>query len=261
MRPANIRGPLQGGADARGATQRVPVAREIGVNKDSCSIHIRVHRADEEAVRSAFRIEPSERRNVVTGAGDVCELVFEGAEISWPSQQLIQQQITFDGRHSAGRHYSGQFFASQGGEHCFVDHTSDIISAPIDLDTLQVQPDALQRIREYKLLSQRVQQEFDREPPLELAPAAFHLEEDGDRKPWHRLRGSISIAGVPFHVEAIAVEPSAAEDGPQEAVAGDLRPSYEGATFRSGAGFHTVDLPTASGPDRPYVLFIYPYDR
>jgi hypothetical protein len=106
-----------------------------------------------------------------------------------------------------------------------------------------------------------VQQEFDREPPLELAPAAFRFEEVGDRKPWHRLRGSISIAGVPFHVEAIAVEPAAAADGPQEAVAGDLRPSYEGATFGSGAGFHTIDLATANGLDRPYVLFIYPYNR
>ncbi|HXO41985.1 MAG TPA: hypothetical protein VN999_11075, partial [Thermoanaerobaculia bacterium] len=160
------------------------------------------------------------------------------------------------------RRYPRQLFASMGGEYgCSLEHASGTLAVPVDLDTLEVDQEALDDLREYKLLSQRVQQDFDREPPLELAPAAFRFEEVGDRKPWHRLRGSISIAGVPFHVEAIAVEPSVAAGDAQEAVAGDLRPSYEAATFGSGAGFHTLDLTTANGRNRPYVLFIYPCDR
>ena len=239
-----------------------PAAWEIAVTDDTRTLRIRVHRADEEFVRSAFGIEPSERHDVVTGAGDVRMLVFEAAETDLALQILIRHQITYDGLHEATLRYPRQHFASMGGEYrCSLEHASGILSVPVDPETLEVDQDALDNLREYKLLSQRVQLDFDREPPLELAPAAFRFEEVGDRKPWHRLRGSISIAGVPFHVEAIAVESSEATDGFQEAVAGELRPSFEGAAFRSGAGFHTLDLTTANGRNRPYVLFIYPYDR
>lgn|GEM_PF-6372627 len=50
--------------------------------------------------------------------------------------------------------------------------------------------------REYKLLSQLVQPEFDREPTLELASAPFHLEEHGDPKPLDLLLAKLVSANI-----------------------------------------------------------------
>ena len=218
---------------------------------DTCTIRIRVHRADEEFARSAFGIEPSERHDVVTGAGDVRMLVFAATRTDLAFQTFTWHQITYDGLQEATRRYPRQLFASMGGEYgCSLEHASGTLAVPVDLDTLEVNQDALDDLREYKLLSQRVQQGFDREPPLELAPATFRFEEVGDRKPWHRLRGSISIAGVSV-VAAVIRQPQPFIAGPAGIRRGRVRPTPSRPRRQAGVHLRVVGGVSArrcSGP-------------
>ena len=101
-------------------------------------------------------------------------------------------------------------------------------------------------------------------PPLHRSTslASFQFEEVGEPEPWHRQLGSMSIAGVRFHVDAIAVERSPSDGDFQEAVADDLRISFALAAEGLGTdtGFQTVRLGGSDGRDHEYVLFIYPCD-
>jgi hypothetical protein len=227
---------------------------------DTCRVRIRIHPMDEPAVVDAFGTEPTERHDLDDGTG--CILVFDYVEPDQPLAELARRRITFEGRHRDGIHYPGRLFASQSGELQAIGQPFDVISVPIDLETLRVDDQALNRLRSYKSLSTRVQEELDHRLPVEIAIGRLKLEEVGDVEPWHRMLGSLSIAGVYFHIDATAVERSPAEGGVQEAVASDLRRSFALAAegLSTDTGFQTLKLTDTNGQAHEYVVFIYPCD-
>jgi hypothetical protein len=100
-----------------------------------------------------------------------------------------------------------------------------------------------------------------RPQPLEIAVSALGLREIGDHRPWHRLLGTLRIAGVAFHVDAIAVERSARHG--QRAMAAGQQTAFPTAAAGLGTedGFSEIRLPGSDGREHDYVIFIYPYDR
>jgi hypothetical protein len=228
---------------------------------DPCVVTIRVRRTDVAAATAAFGREPAESHD--TGRdGGARTLVFHEVHPDRPLAELTARRLVFDGEHSSGLTYPGRLFASQHGEFRAVDQPYSVISVPIDLDTLTVDPDALSAIRAYKHLADQVRGAFGRPQPLEIAVSALDLREIGDRKPWHRLLGTLRIAGVDFHVEGIAVERSATAGHCQQPVAADLRTAFvsTAAGLRAEDSFSAIRLPGSDGREHDYVIFIYPYE-
>jgi hypothetical protein len=226
---------------------------------DPCVVRIRVRRFDAPAAVSAFGTEPAEAH---AGLDDRTRaLVFRDVAPDLPLAELTARRVVFDGEHSAGLTYPGRLFASQHGEFKAVDRPYSVVSVPIDLDTLTVDPDALGALRAYRDLADRVRLVLGRPQPLEIAVSALGLREIGDHRPWHRLLGTLRIAGVAFHVDAIAVERSARHG--QRAMAADQQTAFATAAAGLGTedGFSEIRLPGSDGRDHHYVLFIYPYDR
>ena len=227
---------------------------------DTCTVRIRVRTADQPAAIAAFGTEPTESRDAGLD-GRIRTLVFAGADHDRPLIELAARRIAFDGKHSAGLAYPGRLFASQHGELRTADQPYSVVSVPIDLDTLEVDPAALDAIRAYKLLAERVRRILEHQQPLELPASALQLTEVGELEPWHRLLGTVVIAGVPFHVNAVAVESSPLTLQGQQAVAPDLQASFARAWdgLHSEGGFSHVTLAASDGQRHHYVIFIYPY--
>jgi hypothetical protein len=228
---------------------------------DPCVVRIRVRGTDVPAATAAFGMEPAESHD--TGRDGLARtLVFLDVHPDRPLGELTVRRLVFDGEHSAGSAYPGRLFASQGGEFRAVDQLDSVVSVPIDVDTLRVDPDALQALRAYRQLADRVRAAFARPQPLAIAVSALDLREIGDREPWHRLLGTLRIAGVDFHVEAIAVEHSRAARHGQQPVAADSRTDFASAAegLHTEDGFSEIRLPTSDGREHDYVIFIYPSD-
>jgi hypothetical protein len=99
---------------------------------------------------------------------------------------------------------------------------------------------------------------------LDTPLAALRLEEaGGEQDPWQRLLGSIRLAGVDCHVEAIAVRHLPDDFVCQQAIAGDLARALNlvADAFDSQGGFRTLKLKGSDGQDHDYVLVVHPYDR
>jgi hypothetical protein len=230
---------------------------------DTCHLTIRIHPAREAAVVDAFGVEPAARHDLPDRPRPLRVLTFDDVQPDRPLHELARQGIPFDGSHGDGASYSGRRFAAHGGELAAVDQPFAVVSVPIDVDTLRVDEAALRALRAYQRLRARAQEDFDHQPLCDVPPAALHLEEVGDPVPWHRLLGSISVAGYLFHVEAVAVEDDPLEQLAQGALAKDLVSSFallaEG--FGTEGGFQTLELRGSDGHEHDYALFIYPYDR
>jgi hypothetical protein len=241
VRSANIRGP-------RPAT------------RCACTVRIRVLHFDQPAAIAAFGTEPTESHDAGLD-GRVRTLVFAGADTDRPLIELAARRIVFDGEHSAGLDYPGRLFASQHGELRTVDQPYSVVSAPIDLETLEVDPAALDSIRAYKILADRVWLILEHRQPLDIAVSALQLKEVGEIEPWHRLLGTLRIASVAFHVDAIAVECTARHG--QQPVGADLQASFAAASegLRTEDGFSEITLATSDGRRHDYVILIHPYDR
>jgi hypothetical protein len=227
---------------------------------DPCVVRIRVRHTDVPAATAAFGTEPAESHD--TGRdGDARTLVFHDVHPDRPLAELAARRLPFDGEHASGLAYPGRRFTSLHGELRAVDQPYSVVSVPIDLDTLAVDPEALAALRAYRLLADRVRAAFSRPQPLAIAVSALDLREIGDRRPWHRLLGTLRIAGVDFHVEAIAVEPSRAARHGQQPVAGKRRAAFARAAegLCTEDAFSEIRLPTSDGREHDYVIFIYPY--
>jgi hypothetical protein len=229
---------------------------------DPCVVCIRVRPTDVPAATAAFGTEAAES-HAAGRDGGACTLVFHEVHPDRPLAELAARRLAFDGEHSAGLSYPGRLFASLHGELRTVDQPYSVVSVPIDLDTLTVDPDALDAIRAYKELADRVRGAFGRPQPLVIAVSALDLAEIGDREPWHHLLGTLRIAGVDFHVEAIAVERSAPARHGRQPVAANLHATFASAEegLRTEDGFSEIWLPGSDGREHAYVIFIYPYDR
>jgi hypothetical protein len=230
---------------------------------DTCNLTIRIHPAHQAAVVDAFGVEPAARHDLPDRPRPLCVLVFDDVQPDRPLHELACQGIPFDGSHGDGANYPGRLFAAHGGELAAVDQPFAVVSVPIDVDTLRVDEAALRALRAYQRFRARAQEDFDHQPLFDVPLAALHLEEVGDPVPWHRLLGSISVAGYLFHVEAVAVEDDPLEHLAQGALAKDLVSSFalvaEG--FSTDGGFQTLKLHGSDGQEHDYALFIYPYDR
>jgi hypothetical protein len=215
--------------------------------RDTCTVRIRVRHTDQPAVIAAFGTEPTESHDAGLD-GRVRTLVFAGADPERPLIELAAHRILFNGDHSAGPDYPGRLFASQHGELRTVDQPYSVVSAPIDLETLEVDPAALDSIRAYKHLADRVQLILEHLQPLDIAVSALQLKEVGDIEPWHRLLGTVRIAGVAFHVDAMAA-------GLQASITSTLE------DLRTEDRFSEITLAASDGERRAYVILIYPYNR
>jgi hypothetical protein len=97
--------------------------------------------------------------------------------------------------------------------------------------------------------------------PLDIPASALQLREVGEIEPWHRLIGTLRIAGVPFHVDAVAIESAPLARQGLQAVGADLQASFARACdgLHTEGGFAEVALPTSDGRQHYYVIFIVPY--
>jgi hypothetical protein len=139
------------------------------MSTDTCTVHLRIHRADEELAIFHFGKQPTERRDLGDGEGDVCLLVFEDVEPTGPLQELYLRLITFDGRYSDGPGFTGRLFASRDGEFETARQPHGIVSVAIDPYTIEVDQDALDELRAFSRLIRRVQEDFPGQPDLALA--------------------------------------------------------------------------------------------
>jgi len=229
---------------------------------DTCNLTIRIRPTDQATVVAAFGVEPAERHDVPDRP--LCTLVFDDIQPHGPLADLARQGITFEGSHGDGATHPGRRFAALGGQLAAIDQPFGLVSVPVDLDSFAVDEPIFSRLRAYKSLLEQVREDFDQVPPIELPLAAFQqLEEVGDREPRHRMLGSLSIGGVPFHVEAIAVQHLTNEVLPQEAIAFGLFRylALVSEAFATNQGFQTLRLKGSDGQDREYALFIYPHER
>jgi hypothetical protein len=231
---------------------------------DTCNLTMRIHPSHQAAVVDAFGVEPAECHQLVDRPRPLCVLVFDDVQPDRALGELARQGMTFDGSHGDGANYPGRLFAAHGGELAAVEQPFSVVSVPIDVDTLRVDEAALRGLRAYKRLHALTEEDFDREPPLDVQLAALHLEEAGNSEPWHRLRGSISLAGRRFHVEAVAVQDDLSDEHlAQEPLADDLvhRFALVSQGFSADTGFQTLRLPASDGQHHDYALFIHPHER
>jgi hypothetical protein len=94
---------------------------------------------------------------------------------------------------------------------------------------------------------------------LDIPLSALHLEEVGRLEPWHRLLGTLSIAGLPFVVHATAVELAR---GGQQPVAAGLRADFASlvAALRTEEAFGEITRIGSDGREHLYVFLIFPCD-
>ncbi len=230
-------------------------------HSDTCNLTIRLHASHHAAAVAAFGAEPSGRYDLPDGR--LCVLLFDGVRPHAALDELARQRITFDGSHNDGAAYPGRFFAAHRGDLAAVARPFCKLTVPIDLDSLAVDEAALCGLRAYQRLSDEAQEAFYPPSPLDVPLAACHLEEVGDEEPWHRLLGSLSLAGLRCHVEAIAVQYMPINDPVQEAAACDLASAFRLVAdgFGTDRGFQTLSLQASDGQDHDYAVFVYPYDR
>jgi len=228
---------------------------------DTCNLTIRIHPCHHAAAVAAFGTEPSGRYDLP--GGRLCFLVFYGVRPHAALDELARQRITFDGSHDDGADYPGRLFAAHHGDLAAVTRPFRKLTVPIDLDSLAVDEAALCSLRAYQRLSARAQEDFYPPEPFDIPLAACHLEEVGDEEPWHRLLGSLSLAGLHCHVEAIAMQHEPNDDLTQEAAAADLVSGFRlvAEGFGTDSGFQTLRLPASDGTDHDYAVFVYPFDR
>jgi hypothetical protein len=99
--------------------------------------------------------------------------------------------------------------------------------------------------------------------PLDIPLSALHLHEIGELQPWHRLLGTLQIAGLPFHVDAIAVQHFPFTRRAPQAAALDLRDYFATVVeaLRTDEPFGELRLRGSDGRQHTYVLLIHPYER
>jgi hypothetical protein len=176
-------------------------------DSDTCNLTISIHPHQQAAVVAAFAVEPAEVHDLADRPCPRRVLVFDGVEPHRPLAELARQGLTFEGSHADSAVYPGQRFAAHAGELAAIDEPFGVVSVPIDPVTQRVDDHALARLSAYQRLIARVGEDFARQASLDVPLAAFQLEEaGGEEAPWQRLLGSIRLAGVHCHVEAIAVE-------------------------------------------------------
>jgi hypothetical protein len=89
---------------------------------------------------------------------------------------------------------------------------------------------------------------------------ALHFKEVGKPEPWHRLAGTLSIAGCAFNADAIAVEWSPHAKRGHVPVAAGLREYFDRLVQASGIEFPfcEIRLTASDGNEHAYVCFIHP---
>jgi hypothetical protein len=142
------------------------------MTNDTCTVHIRIHRADEDFAICHFGKQPAQIEDRDDGAGDVRLLVFTDVEPHHALQHLTHLLITFDGRYSDSPSSPGYLFASRDGEYESARQPYGVVSVPIDPYTLEIDQDAMDDLSAFSRLIRRVQEDFDHRPDREPAPAA-----------------------------------------------------------------------------------------
>jgi hypothetical protein len=97
---------------------------------------------------------------------------------------------------------------------------------------------------------------------LDIPLAALDLEEIGELEPWHRLLGTFRIAGLRFHVDAIAVEHSPLARRAPRPAAADLHDYFATVVeaLRTDEPLGELTLRGSDGRQHAYVLLIHPYE-
>jgi hypothetical protein len=139
---------------------------------DTCSIILRIWHEDTLAVTRAFREEPDATQNIDDDDLGLLRLLVYEETVPDPLRELVEQRLAFDGRCSNRFHSPGRLFASLDGEFRAIDHPYCVVTVPIDLKTRTVDPEALEALRAYRELADRVDEHFQALTRASLAEVA-----------------------------------------------------------------------------------------